>query len=312
MNRDLIIGFSSKYQYSQLQYWVNSIKNSGFDGDIVIVSDNISKETINSLTDKSVELVVYGRKNENGDYVAEQSIAPHVNRFFYIWNALKNTKTQYRYVITTDTRDVVFQTNPSLWLEDNLVMHNLVASSEGMKYQDEPWGNKNLLEAFGPFYHNLLKNNLIYNVGVIAGDQQHVTGLMSLIFQLSINRPISIVDQAVYNYILNTEPFIQDTYFTSNINDWAIQLGTTIQAVQSGAGDLGQMFVTSQEGKESYLNAYLDLPTFIEGGYVLSANNKKYSIVHQWDRVPELKTQIHTIYGDNDVSESRELFYHPV
>ena len=298
--KDLIIGFSSKYDFSNLQYWVNSIKKSGFDGDLVIVSDNITRNTIDKLTAKNVELVIYGRKNDNGDYVAEQSIAPHVNRFFYIWNALKNTKTSYRYVITTDTRDVVFQKNPSLWLEDNLVMHNLVASSEGMRYKDEPWNDRNMLEAFGPFYHNLLKDNLIYNVGVIAGDQHNVTGLMSLIFQLSINRPIPIVDQAVYNYILNTEPFSLDTYFTTNSNLWAIQLATTVQAIQSGSGDLGQYYLASPANRDAYHKAYEDTSILIENGLVLDTNKKEFTVVHQWDRVPELKTQIHNIYGDDD------------
>ena len=49
MNKDLIIGFSSKYTEEQLQYWVTSIKKTGFSGDVVIVSDNITSNTINYL-----------------------------------------------------------------------------------------------------------------------------------------------------------------------------------------------------------------------------------------------------------------------
>ena len=312
MTKNLIIGFASNYEWKDLQYWVNSIRKTNFSGDIVIVSDNINKKTIEALTANKVELAIFGHKNENGDYESPQSIAPHVNRFFYLWHTLNNTKNNYRFVITTDTRDVVFQSNPSDWLENNLVMHSLVASSEGLKYKDEPWGNKNILESFGPFYHNILKDELIYNVGVIAGDFEYVKGLLSLIFQLSINRPIPIVDQAVYNFILHTEPFKNDTNFTSNINNWAIQLGTALQAVQAGSGDLGQSFISSEEGRKSYLDAYQDHPVIIENGIVKGLDNTPYVIVHQYDRVPELASEVRKLYGDNDATESRTIFYHPV
>jgi hypothetical protein len=312
MTKNLIIAFSSNYEWKDLQYWVNSLQKTDYSGDIHIVSDNMTKKTIEKLSSKNIQLSLYGKQNDAGDFVAEHSIAPHVNRFFYIWNTLNMMKDDYTNVVTTDIRDVIFQSDPMKWIDDNLIMHSIVASSEGMKYKDEPWGNKNLHETFGPFYHNMLANNLIYNVGVIGGDFYTVRGLMSFIFQLSINRPIQIVDQAVYNYILNTEPFSQDTYFASNSDSWAVQLGTTIQAVQSGSGDLGQAFISSQENRDAYEKTYVDTPVYIEDGQVLSVNKTKYSIVHQWDRVPELAQKIQQLYGDNDVFESRTIFYHPV
>ena len=307
--KDLIIGFASNYEYDQLKYWVNSIKMSGFDGDVVIVSDNIKQKTIDALTAAGVELVVYGKRNIDGDFIAQQSIAPHVNRFFYLWNALNQTKTNYRHVITTDTRDVIFQKNPSLWLDNGLLMHSLLASSEGLRYEDEPWGSKNLLETFGPFYHQLIKERLIYNVGVLAGDQDHIKGFLSLIFQLSINRPIPIVDQAVYNYLLGTEPFDKDTRFVDNADAWAIQLGTTRHAVESGAGDLGKMF---SESPDKYDVLYRDEQPTIEDGCVLTLSGTPFTVVHQYDRVPKLKTMIENFYGVNDATESRTIFHHPV
>jgi hypothetical protein len=312
MTKNLIIGFASNYEWKDLQYWVNSLQKTNYSGDIHIVSDNMKRETIEKLVSKNVQLSLYGKKNENGDFVAEQSIAPHVNRFFYIWNTLKKLNADYRYVVTTDVRDVIFQSNPIEWLEEKLIMHSLVASSEGLKYQDEPWGNKNLYDSFGPYYHNLLKDNLIYNVGVIGGDYYHVRGLMSLIFQLSINRPIQIVDQAVYNYLINTDPFYNDTMFTSNKDCWAVQLGTTLDAVRCGSGDLGQAYIKDKAAQLKYLEAYVDEPVIIEDGIVKDIEKKPYCIVHQYDRIQSLNMKIQQLYGDNDVSEPGTIFYHSV
>jgi hypothetical protein len=295
MKKDLIIGGASNYTWDQLKYWVNSIKKSGFDGDIVIVGTNLKKATIEKLNSEGVILSLYGRTNADGDVVAPNNNAPHVERFFYLWNYLNGIEPgQYENVITTDTRDVVFQTNPSKWLEDNMMGPLLVASSEGMRYKNEPWGNQNLLEAFGPFFHNILKEKTIYNVGTLAGEFETLKGLLSFIFHLSVNRPIPIVDQAVFNFILNQPPFCFDILLTNNSDAWAIQLGTTIGAVESGKGDLGMMFMSDPS---KYQEIYEDNQPVIEDGVVKNTEGTPYCIVHQYDRVNGLREQIERIYG---------------
>lgn len=297
--KDLIIGAAVGYSWDQLKYWVNSIRKSGFSGDVVLVGTNLKKDTIKKLTDSGVQLALYGKHNENGDVVANDNGAPHVERFFYLWNYLNTKGTDYKNVITTDTRDVIFQSNPSNWLENGMVFHSLVASSEGMQYQFEPWGNKNLHDAFGPFFHDKLKDKKINNVGVIAGDAMHVKGLLLLIFQMSINRPIAIVDQAVYNFLLNTEPLVSDTWFTTNDDGWAVQLGTTVKAVEAGSGELGARVLEDQENWKKYHMFYEDTqPVFKDDGVVVNKYDTPFVVVHQWDRIPELKEKIEKKYGE--------------
>jgi hypothetical protein len=303
--KSLIIGAAYNYDWNQLKYWVNSIQKTGFKGDVVIVGSNLKKETIDKLTSKGVKLCLYGKQTPEGDVVAQQGGAPHVERFFHIWNYLNSVKfDEYEYVITTDTRDVIFQEDPVEWLSTTRVAHNydlLVCSSEGMRYLNEPWGNNNLLEAFGPFFHEKLKNKLIYNVGTIAGDYDTVRGLMLMIFQMSINRPIPIVDQAVFNFLINTYPYNRMAYKTSNFEAWAIQLGTSFAAVASGKGDLGAQYASRPD---EYYKIYEDRqPKICDNGYVSYAiddgrRDEKFVIVHQWDRVPSLAEKIETLYGD--------------
>ena len=299
MEKDLIIGAASGYDWDKIKYWVNSIAKSGFKGDVVLVGTNMNKSTIDKLTERGVKLSLFGKVTESGDVVAHSQGAPHVERFFYLSNYLDSIQEHYRYVITTDTRDVVFQKNPSDWLENALVFHSLVASSEGLKYINEPWGNQNLIESFGPFFHNKLKDHLIYNVGVVAGDLESVKSLLLLIFQLSINRPIPIVDQAVYNFILSIHPFDKDTMFTSNDDGWAINLGTSVNAVRAGSGDLGARCKDNIPALNKYLSTYEDTqPTITKNGIVSNKYDLPFNIVHQWDRVPELNKLFEELYGD--------------
>ena len=64
---------------------------------------------------------------------------------------LKQLNRDYRYMITTDVRDVIFQWNPSEWLENKLEKDILV-STENVLYEHESWGKKNILEGYNGLY----------------------------------------------------------------------------------------------------------------------------------------------------------------
>jgi hypothetical protein len=291
MAKDLIIGAVSNYDWDKIKYWINSIKKSGYSGDIAIVGTNLKRETLEKLAENNVDLLLYGKKNENGDYEAPNNGAPHVERFFYLWNYLKNTKEDYHFVITTDVRDVIFQRDPTEVLKNLIhpgINNNIVVSSEGMRYKDEPWNSRNINEAFGPFFHAHMKDELIYNVGVIAGLAPYVKDMMLMIFQMSINRPIPIVDQAVFNFLIQHEPYKETTAFTDNNHAWAAQLGTTYEAVKSGSGDIGLNFGSDPSKLMIYQMQYVDeQPKLNDEGLVVNDSYEPFAIVHQYDRTKD-------------------------
>lgn len=296
MDKDVIIGGASNYSWNQLKVWVNSIKKTGFKGDIIVVATNISADTIDKLTSEGVKVSAYGKQNEDGSFELKNSLAPHVERFFWIWNTLRAT-TGYRYAVVTDTRDVLFQTDPTPFLEQHCINRSLISSSEGLVYKDEPWGLQNITECFGPFFKELVADKMIYNVGTIAGRASHVSDLLLLIFQMSLNRPIAIVDQAVYNLLVNTHPFVDSILPTNNKDGWAVQLGTTIEAVKAGSGDIGKKVANDISNLIVYETTYKDVQPKIEGAKVLNPEGKPYVIVHQYDRIPSLYQEVMEEYG---------------
>lgn len=295
MVKDLIIGAASNYTWDQLKHWVNSIKRSGFTGDIVVVGTNLKNDTLEKLAENGVNLYLYGNKDEEGNYTSNTNFAPHVERFFYIWNFLNTTEEDYQFVIATDTRDVIFQTNPTTWFEECMFggYKALVASSEGIKYKDEPWNNRNFLECFGPFFHNQHKDFLVYNVGVLAGEKNELKDLLLMIFQMSINRPIPVVDQAVYNFLIQQEPYKTITKYVDNSDAWAAQLGVTEDAIKSGSGDIGASIGNDISKSILYQASYQDTqPTLTDEGIVVNHNGLPFVIVHQYDRTHSWKDKI--------------------
>lgn len=286
--KDLIIGSASNYSWDVVKYWVNSIKQTGFDGDIVLVGSNIDNDTIKILEEKNVKV-----HNYNNNF---SSAHPNVERFFFLWHCLATMKQKYRFVLTTDTRDVIFQKNPSLWLEKNLTLHDLVASSEGLKYKDEPWGNDNYFKTFGEFFYYLAKDKLIFNAGVIGGKHDTIASLLFLIFHMSTNRSVANPDQAIYNLLINNLPFENNTFFSTNSDGWAIQMGTTKEAVQAGFGDIGMICKNDPSKFVLYQMNYKDEQPVIENDVIYTKDKTPFTIVHQYDRIPYLKKLIHEKY----------------
>jgi hypothetical protein len=305
MATDLIIGGASNYNWNQLRYWVNSIKKTGFKGDIVLVATNMSGDTVKKLVEEDVKVYAYGNRTEDGGIAkTENNIPPHVERFVFIWDFLRKNKDTYRFVTVTDTRDVIFQKDPTLYLEEHLMYGaaSMVCASEGLAYKDEPWGSKNLLDTFGPLVYDELKDNEIYNVGTIAGFADQVRDLLIQIFFQSVNRPIPIVDQAVFNFIISMAVYELEIIRTSNESGWAIQLGTTLEAIKAGAGDIGQIVKQDPSKLDEYIKVYKDTQPIIKDDLVTN-DYTPFTIVHQWDRVPAIRDLVEKVYGGEKCPE---------
>lgn len=278
--RDLIIGCSTNYDWSKLKYWVNSINQSGFDGDKVLILMNCDSETVTKVSQAGFKIIAFDG-DDNGNLKHSSNLPVHVERFFHIYNYLSNN--EYRFVITTDVKDVIFQKNPIEFLEEHLLAspNKCIFSSESMLYKDEPWGDQNLLETYGQFLHNKFRNNEIYNVGVLAGKGYAIRDLAINIFTAAINRPIPICDQSTFNFMISMEPYLSSNLYLKSEDGWACQLGTT--ADPSKIDQFGPKL--------------LEPSPIFKDGVVKTSTEKDFTIVHQYDRVPEWRKIIESKYA---------------
>jgi hypothetical protein len=278
--KDLIVGCATNYDWSKLKYWVNSINRSGFEGDKVLILMNCDKDTVKKISDSGFSIIAFNQDTE-GNLKYESSMMVHVERFFHIYQLLKDNL--YRYVITTDVKDVVFQQNPSVWLENNFTDNDdLVFSSESMKYKDEPWGNQNLMETFGLQIYEDFKKNTIFNVGVLAGRGYAMKDLMMNIFASCMHRPIKICDQSTFNFLISQHPYLKTSKYTKSEDGWACQLGTTADPSKI----------------EQFRPFLLEPSPKMVDDKVVTSTGIEYTIVHQYDRVPEWKKVIEAKYND--------------
>ena len=282
--KNLIIGGCTNYGINQLKPWVLSINEHMPDAKKVMVVGNASSETRGWLVEQGFEVVD----------MPQAQIPVHVLRFVGIYEYLRKHWQEFEYVITTDVKDVYFQSDAFKFLDYHNIgvrdMNQIVAASESICYKDESWGNENLMQCYGPYIHDLFKDNEIYNVGVLAGNAEYIKDLVFNIFTNAINRPIPIVDQAVFNVLIQTQPFKDVTMFTDQRSGWAVQLGTT--------GDPSKIagFRPNLLEPEPVFN--------YEDSLIQTALNfRTVCIVHQYDRVPEWKKLVEKKYQQEDQSD---------
>jgi hypothetical protein len=280
-SKNLIIGGYTNYGINQLKPWVLSAREvAGDNTDVVLIYGNTSQETLDWLTEQGVLL-----------WPMDQLpyVPPHVMRFHSLYEFMRNKWMEYDFVVATDVKDVYFQNNPC----DEVAIkcgygttdtYDLLVASEGLLYKDEPWGRENLLQAYGPYVYEHFKDNEIFNVGTFGGKSEYVKDMFFNIYTNALHRPISICDQAVFNVLINTQPFKENVYKTNN---WAAELGTIMDPSKI----------------EQFRPKLLVVEPFFEEGLLKDYTDKVFPIVHQYDRVPVLKKFVQEKYEQEDESQ---------
>lgn len=280
-SKDLIISAYTNYDWSKIKHWANSIDRCGFTGDKAVIVYNSDPHTVQKLTDLGFKVWAFHRDPATGNFIWPHQLVIVVQRFFHMWSFLNSMPADsYRFVITTDAKDVVFQRDPSKWLEEHIGDHQIVASCESIRYQDEPWGDDNLKGSY-PWLHANLRGNPIWNCGVQAGRMSAMKDLWMQLWMSckAAGRPNP--DQAAYNVLLNSVSWSRITKFTMSEDAWACQAGTTVDPKK----------ITEFRPK------LLEPEPIWKDGVVTTSTGIPHAIVHQWDRIPAWAEKIEEKYG---------------
>lgn len=270
--RDIIIGSIANYRTDHIKNWVTSIEASGFTGEKRAICYNLSEEVIEFL-------------ENNGFHCHKCQLKEShifVQRFFDQWNILNQLdSSNYRYVIATDTRDVIFQTNPSTWLEQNMEDKRILVSSECIRFADEDWGSKTLKACFGHLY-GVFSKNIVYNAGTIAGEFKAMRDFFLNIYQFSVSANAQESDQPTLNILVNLEHIKPVVKFAEQRDGWCAQLGSSMDP----------------KTIDKYKSKLLEPPPYINpDGIVLNMDGTPFTLVHQYDRITELSDIIDKRYG---------------
>lgn len=279
MEKDIILGAADLYDWDKVRVWARSIRDVGFLGDVILLVYRTTNTVIEECHKLNIGVIQidhdnFGNPINHND--RGRDTQAHQMRFFHIWQFLENCDTEYRNVIITDIRDVVFQKNPSDWPWP--VPDGIIAPSESILFENESWNLNNVTNAFGPYVSESLKEFNVYNVGTIGGPLAKMKGLCLTLYLMGVGHYIPN-DQAAFNVLLS-HYMLESVFRTSSDSFWAAQCGTTMDITKS------------------YLWPYLtDFPPSFDGEKVRNFNGDAFVMVHQWERVAELKEFFEKKYG---------------
>jgi len=266
--KDLIIGAFKNYNFEQIKPWIQSINESEFKGDKVLIAIGASQETLDKITQSG--FIAVPKVSISGNMF-------HMERFIHIYDYLRTHTDQYRFVISTDVRDVIFQSDPIQFIEKQFEdwpsWPRLIAVSECIKIKNEHWNRNNIIKCFGDYFYKEIEDREVLNVGTLAGLEDTIRDLCGMLYQLSLNRADWVADQAAYNVLMNLVPYKDITHITGLNDGFCCNLHVTNKPIEK---DHFAPFITEKH------------PIF-EHGLVKTADGKPYCIVHQYDRDPVLK-----------------------
>jgi hypothetical protein len=262
----VIFGCITKYIPHDIRPYVESIDRTGFKGKKIMLVYDIPIETIDYLKSKGWEL--YGGN-------LQQHII--LQRFRDVYKLLQNFEEET--IIWTDVKDVIFQKDPTDWLEKNME-NEILAFSECITFKDDPWAVVNAGTSF-PMEWEWLQSKTSYCAGTIVGKGYALKDLFIEIYRWSMTTANAgqLSDQAAFNILINLNHFKENVGFINQEDGFATQLGTVLAK------------------KNEFSDKLLEPTPKVDLDYIIkNQNGDPFVIVHQYDRIAELKNNIYNKY----------------
>ena len=249
-----------------------SLSRSGFKGAKVVFAEDVSKETKNHIERLGFQIFDVETPQQTSD-VFPRHIRKFVDRFLAPSELLQNNS--FRYAAFVDSRDVVFQADPMLWLEKNLGDKELALAGLSHTSIGCPWNDEWIRNAAqdDELWKTVLKQETVCS-GVLAGTSGALQDLLRDIHG-GILHNRRAVDQGMLNCLARTSPYKELSMVPSIDEPFVAQWWPERRA------NLAQF-------KMSPLHSPERDPIFDEStGEVRTWDGELYSMVHLYDRSPK-------------------------
>ncbi len=161
--QDLILGvLGTQWERTRpggVESYLESIKRSGFSGRKVMLVWDIHPNTRTMLVSGGFELVELPSPSE-AFFIARMRVCAEYLRDHY---------TEFRYIFWLDVKDLVLQSDPSLWMEQNIGEADIIASTECVTIEQEETNQLWARTVLGEDKYQEIKDCEVINGGTWAG-----------------------------------------------------------------------------------------------------------------------------------------------
>ena len=205
--QDLILGVLGGpwcgFKYPGVEAYLVSIERSGFAGRKVMLVWGIRPDVRHKLIEYGFELVEL-----------PQPADPFFHaRMRVAWEYLKDHYQEFRYIFWLDIKDLILQSDPSIWMEQNIGDYSIVASNECVTIEQEETNQLWSRVIVGEAEYQSIKDEEVINGGTWAGKSEAITEVFHQVHLrcYTYGGPYPPC-QAQLNYVLRQEPFKGELY----------------------------------------------------------------------------------------------------
>ena len=245
--------------------WKKSFEKN-CDGDVILVSLNTSIQDREALERNNIR---YVERSVKTDETINNS------RIFEMANFLTEKVDDYDVVMYTDVFDVAFLQDP--FAKMDLYNYSYFIAGEGVTHGEEPW-NADVMKKCYPNEKYTHNNHEVFCSGVMGGKTRAVANFLHDIWLtlLRSTKGHDIADQAAMNINIYQNDYKRLKKFFI-YDKWCLHMATG--------------------GPTQFFEAW-GFKNAIEKKYGPIPNWKEFSIVHQFNRIPEIHQQIKKIYAN--------------
>jgi hypothetical protein len=265
---DLVLACIKDRNWHDIQFWATSLVRSGYPGKKVVLAENMDAETQSRLDLLGFQVHAFETPRDLRNL--------HFQTLRYIPAAsyLRAHVQDHRFVFWTDVTDLVFQTDPSEWMEKNapLTQPGLIGVKEGWLIKNQGI-NKVWVERMaksGTIRDHVTGQEVLCS-GTIQGTASAVLKMMEDMIALSRYDGMQGIDQGAYNVI----------WYVDGHSSMASSRGRIAEAEEGFVSTLGIFLSPSNPEHWTIQPPTLDRSS----GLVYTPDGSKlYSIVHQYNR----------------------------
>jgi hypothetical protein len=264
---DLVLGLALGYGAAELAPFVLSLRRSGYDGAITLLTSGCDADTARFLAQNRVSSIAFHAARLMPMSLNSARMFRYLDLLVELADTAPDQALPGR-ILLADTRDIVFQSNPFGALGSSRLRFHL---EQPLRLADCPTNSDWLRRALGPDGLQELGHHQVSCAGTLLGRADAVLEYLLHMTQLLLDVPpphrFSGVDQAVHNAIL-----------------WR-GLVAGAEAVPNAA----EVLTVPQGG--------LGALARLDGARILNADGSASAIVHQYDRDAEAKRALHAAYA---------------
>jgi hypothetical protein len=196
--KNLILGACTALPMARLDPFIASLRETGFAGDVCLLAEDVSAETIRELRSQGVIV-------ERTAPLAQPRMAAKASRFFAYLDFLLRHGGAYANILLVNPSGLIFQADPFA----APLRSDIVYTATSNRIGDTPLVHDAIVQAYGEALAHNIRDCIVSNADTTSATQSGMLRYLAAMTHQLAGRTVPItgaMDQAIHNFVVHMHP----------------------------------------------------------------------------------------------------------